>query len=566
MRIIKAKEILECLFRIDERNVVNIKDIDNFINSFKRETHDLSIQKWLDGALRKYIINDYPANKTTYHSTYLSPNAPDWLRSAVDRGEDLYKVDLDNYTQYGVGYLKDQVRLILDYFKSSDAPNRPEAILFNNALEKAKAWRNQKEKEERDRQDPEGTEEIARDGNMGWVKVNSKMSLDREGLEMHHCLRGHRYDSGCDYYSLRDKDNKPHFTFEIENKYLLQAKGYTNGPIEHQYRDMTLEFLNKHLKLKGVRDQGEQDLSKNLEAHWDEESKSVEDGAGKRILTEEELLREYAAGRMDGDDVIENATRLYDEYDETDWNAQDEEGMTLLLHAVKNTDYRLVNFLLDDHADYNHQDHDGENFFFYLVTVGRYYTDVLDYFIHNKEEQEYIDWEAKNKDGQTVVDVVLEKEEVDICYALKEIGADFTDAQDKYGRNVLQLMILEGDEDNVNDFCDEDTIDHQDKDGDTPLHTALRLKDPEDMFEILMKYNPDIEANNNKGETPLHIAVEYGHDDIIEYLRDKLGSKIEPYLDELIKIAKTKSYDDIAKDFEDYKYKLRDDKKQMRLF
>jgi ankyrin repeat protein len=559
--MIKARAIIETLQRIDERNVVNVDEIQDFIDGFKRDVRDPSIKKWLDGVCKKYIINEIAAEEVSP-----SPNAPAWQRQAVARGEKLYRVKLDNYLWVGRMhyYLEENIRSVLKYFESDDAPKRPEAILFPDAVEKARAWEAKKEKEERDVQDPEGTEEIARDGSMRWVQIHSKLSLDREGIEMHHCLRGSNYHPNWTYYSLRDAKNKPHFTFEIDHGYLNQAKGYSNGAIEPEYRDMAVEFLNSHADLKGTHTMGNEDLADHLEAHWDEDEEKVVDG-GEKTLTEKEILIEYYAGRADEGDTMRALDKVAERHDELDLEDENDEEQTLLLLAADKADSRLVDYLLQYGANYNHQDKNGENFFFYVAKHGHYNTYLLDYFVRNTEEQEYIEWGAKNVKGVTVLETVLEDQDFDVIEALQKIGADFSGVTDHVGRDILQVAILDGYVD-IEDYCDNDTIKHIDKEGNTPLHTALMEKDPDDYFDILIEHNPDLEHKNKKGQTPLHLAIEGGHDDAIDYLRDKLKSKIEPYLDELIAIAKSKNYDDIADDLQLYQDTLENDKLQMSLF
>jgi ankyrin repeat protein len=560
--MIKARTIIETLQRIDERNVVNANEIQDFIDDFKRDVRDPSIKKWLDGAARKYIFNDISAEEVP-----LSANAPEWQRQAVARGEKLYKVQLHNYLWIGRmhHYLEEDIKLVLRYFESEDAPKRPDAVTFMDAVDKARTWAAKKEKEERDIQDPEGTEEIVRDGSMRWVQINSNLSLDREGDLMHHCLSKKTYHPGWTYYSLRDAKNKPHFTFEIDHGYLNQAKGYSNGAIEPKYRDMTIEFLNKHANLKGTHTMGNEDLANNLEAHWDEDEEMVVDG-GEKTLTEKEILAEYDAGRVDEDDAIRALDKLSEQHDgELELDHENEEKQTLLLLAAEKTDSKLVDYLLQYGANYNHQDTRGENFFFYVAKHGHYSTYLFDYFVSNTEEQEYIEWEAKNFKDMTVLDTALEDQDFDVIETLQKIGADFTHATDSMGRDILQVAILDGYID-IEDYCDSDTIEHVDKEGNTPLHTALMEKDPDDYFEILIKHDPDLEHKNKKGQTPLHLAIEGGHDDAIDYLLDQLKQKIEPYIDELIKVAKSKNYDDIAERLETLKYSWINDRRQMSLF
>jgi hypothetical protein len=64
---------------------------------------------------------------------------------------------------------------------------------------------------------------------------------------MSHCLGGYSARKDYDIYSLRDKNNKPHATFEVskKDKDILQIKGKGNGPIHPKYIHRVLAFLKK---------------------------------------------------------------------------------------------------------------------------------------------------------------------------------------------------------------------------------------------------------------------------------------------------------------------------------
>ncbi len=53
--------------------------------------------------------------------------------------------------------------------------------------------------------------------------------------------------------------------------------------------------------------------------------------------------------------------------------------------------------------------------------------------------------------------------------------------------------------------------------GDTPLHIASEYGYP-DVAEMLISYGADINAKNNNNETPLYLACKYGYYDVVEYL------------------------------------------------
>jgi Ankyrin repeats (3 copies)/Ankyrin repeats (many copies) len=62
-------------------------------------------------------------------------------------------------------------------------------------------------------------------------------------------------------------------------------------------------------------------------------------------------------------------------------------------------------------------------------------------------------------------------------------------------------------------------IDLQDKDGWTPLYTAL-INGALEIVPLLLEYGADVEARDNDGKTALQVAAEKGYDEIVELLRE----------------------------------------------
>jgi hypothetical protein len=70
------------------------------------------------------------------------------------------------------------------------------------------------------------------------VKLIGENAYKREGYLMSHCCAGY-YGRDVKVYSLRDKDNNPHATFEHGQ----QCKGKGNGDIHPKYIDYCIKFL-----------------------------------------------------------------------------------------------------------------------------------------------------------------------------------------------------------------------------------------------------------------------------------------------------------------------------------
>ena len=97
-------------------------------------------------------------------------------------------------------------------------------------------------------QDLSGLEVIYKFSNgYSFVKLLTKDSFAREGVEMGHCVGG--YDPGDDYsiLSLRDQNNNPHCTIEFKHsiKHIAQIKGKANQEVIPKYHAYVAEFLNQ---------------------------------------------------------------------------------------------------------------------------------------------------------------------------------------------------------------------------------------------------------------------------------------------------------------------------------
>ena len=136
----------------------------------------------------------------------------------------------------------------IDYLISSDAPKRLRKMSYAQAETAAKKWSDANQKKGRDRVETDEDTELLEDLGDGTriVKLLTKKAYEREGFLMRHCLGGYTPGSST-IYSLRDKNNEPHVTFEMTKTgdTIQQVKGKGNGCIHPKYIDPTLAFLEK---------------------------------------------------------------------------------------------------------------------------------------------------------------------------------------------------------------------------------------------------------------------------------------------------------------------------------
>lgn len=141
---------------------------------------------------------------------------------------------------------------IIDYLLSADAPKRLRRMSYAQAKDSAQKWSEANQKRGRGivETDEDTKKFLDLDDGTRIVKLLTKKAYEREGAMMRHCLGGYSPGSST-IYSLRDKKNEPHVTFEITKSgdSVQQVKGKGNGLIHPRYINSTLAFL-KHLGIE----------------------------------------------------------------------------------------------------------------------------------------------------------------------------------------------------------------------------------------------------------------------------------------------------------------------------
>lgn len=175
-----------------------------------------------------------------------------WLGNAVYRQETDVNNNIDSVDNpEELSVYNNDVRYIADYFNGAqDIPQNIWDMTFPQVLELSEEWHEQFKGRE-DSTGPYQTKNVVYDFENGFtiVEVPSE-DLGTEGDNMGHCVGGYcdAVESGMTIiYSLRDRNNKPHATIEVEKtRYetvVHQIKGKGNDAPVPKYRPMIKQWL-----------------------------------------------------------------------------------------------------------------------------------------------------------------------------------------------------------------------------------------------------------------------------------------------------------------------------------
>ena len=254
----------------------------------------------------------------------------------------------------------------------------------------------------------------------------------------------------------------------------------------------------------------------------------------------------------------------------SDINAQNKHGETALHLAAANGHLNIVNTLLDNGSDINAQNKHGDTAL-HLATANEH-LDVVNTLLNNEAKVD-----AQNLYGQTALYWAEENENPDILQVLLDYklikaakqgdietlteliakGADVNAKDNKVGMTALMWATLKTQPKVVNILLDKEADVHaQDNYGNTALHVVATTGHLYILITLLGN-GSDINAQNNHGETALLLAASTGHLYTVNTLLDN-GSDI--YIDvpnnngqTALSWAEENRYSDILQVLLDYK-------------
>jgi hypothetical protein len=241
--MIRAKDILESLMQMNERNVLNTDEIEDWIEQLVGQTENSRVQEWIRKRLRMYLINDQSAD--TVDS--LPDDAPEWAEKAFERGEDLYHVSFDDDEWNDIIDLLHRMDRLAE-FSPRDFDKMMKTPMSPDLLERAAELEKRMDK----RQGVEETGIHYSDG-CRWVLLKTFDTIKWEGEEMGNCLKQNTYkyykeveEGTTVLYSLRDRSDNPRASLDVDgNGEIRQIRGFQNGAVDEPYQEHVFDLIDK---------------------------------------------------------------------------------------------------------------------------------------------------------------------------------------------------------------------------------------------------------------------------------------------------------------------------------
>lgn len=479
--MIKASDILESItftFRLDERNIYNIQEVDDWIEQTIRTHSEMNqeIKKWLRSVVRNYLFNVYPhvelvTDKNRSWIVTFGDIGRDWVERSI-KSRNLYKLNLHDPA---VREFRLELWHIIDYlydvFDNEDLPQDLKVrdisrLSFDAASKKAAEWIEWLNKKESEGWE-EGEKKVFKTSDGFVVKeVFSHEALNREGKEMQHCVGSYADlvdDGETTIYSLRDSSNNPHVTIEMTRGEVLQIKGKQNREPIEKYHRAVIEFLN-----------------------W-LEPRHVED-------------LENVGG-------VEYEGEFYQEDDLPVQYWKSREGIENLCKLVEDEDVERVETLLRAGVDFNVSNYEGR-FPFYIASMSSESSDIFDLLVEDKR----VDVNLQNRYGSTALMAMIQYDQ-DHKWVEKLLKRQDTDPNirgNSQGASALSIaafsdsrefikMLLRNPRTNPNIQSD---------DGRTPLLVAASNDCIDAVEELLKDKRVNIELKDGKGKSLLDYLKE----------------------------------------------------------
>jgi len=250
-------------------NVLNVEVIERELKRYAARTFHADASRWVSTVARNYILSRLPEkdvianfkevtlNRTSELGfiTFTKAELPEWAFKAIKSGDKLMWFDPIQVRRRELWCVLDVIVIWLNNWKADDTRlRRIDRIGFPVATDAAVLWYKDVSANIWNyvTDKPVVVKEYDR------VKLVTSLQFEREGKLMNHCVGNGGYyarwrtSSANEYYSLRDRHNKPHATMEvhfdgghplIRKGSVMQCKGNSNQKPSREYQSYIKKFV-----------------------------------------------------------------------------------------------------------------------------------------------------------------------------------------------------------------------------------------------------------------------------------------------------------------------------------
>lgn len=251
-------------------NIINVNDVERELRKVAANAVYPQAQQWVLSVGRNYVLGkisekDADMNFRVYEPAKIQPDLygepppfsrlPTWAKEAVQRGEELHWFDPVQVQRRPLWQALETIVTWYNVWPATDTRlRRLDRVSFDTALAAAAMWFQDVQQNiwEYVKDKPP----VIRTYEHGyfWVRLVTMLHFEREGRLMKHCVGNGSYfdrwrNAKSEYYSLRDKHNRPHCTIEVTTDMrrhgaVLQCKGNSNHKPPPIYQPYIRRFFN----------------------------------------------------------------------------------------------------------------------------------------------------------------------------------------------------------------------------------------------------------------------------------------------------------------------------------
>jgi hypothetical protein len=251
-------------------NVINVNDVERELRKIAAHAIYPQAQQWVLSVGRNHILGkigekDADMNFRVYDPAKIRPDVygepppvaklPEWAKEAIKQGEELHWFDP---VQVQRRPLWQAINVIVTWFNiwppTDTRLRRLDRVNFHTALAGAAMWFQDVQQNIWEYVKDKPPVMKTYEHGFFWVRLVTALHFEREGRLMNHCVGNGSYyerwrNAKSEYYSLRDKHNKPHATVEVtvdmrRRGAVLQCKGNSNHKPAPIYQPYIRRFFN----------------------------------------------------------------------------------------------------------------------------------------------------------------------------------------------------------------------------------------------------------------------------------------------------------------------------------